>query len=1026
MTHLLPLQGETLLEQVVQIVAMQLRVKYCFVSQLLTLDELKELEPGEYAALVEQFGGQVPPIDGVMHTLSSWSGDAHVNPHAFQGYMVDLTIQEQWTAVNRDLALIHPDVAESLMDPTIKSHVGVRLESEHGDIMGVLGIIHDHEMTEDDVAVVRSVLERDGVRVANELDRFRIEANLVYQREIAESTAKNKTKFLADMSHEIRNPMNAVVGVTEILLDTEGLTDEQASLVGVIRTSGQHLLTVINDILDISRIDQDVKFLLEKRPLSLRKCLKDAVSLAGLTPLRDVSRQISVIEWPPEMDDLGPFTELEETNILPLLWSIDHDVPEHLLGDITRLRQVLINLCTNSLKFTQHGRVSVHVSVHRPQQHGVSGSMPTSPLLTGIEPRQQMVFEQRYDVKTESQQSSRHTSSRRRPLDNLLAPKAQARVSNGSHNNASSSSSSPAQHPPKMKVVAPTSNTLDNDSLDENTVILEFAVSDTGVGIPANKITELFTSFSQVDISVSTRFGGTGLGLAISASLVEKMGGHIWVESTEGVGLDTDRLNDALQKIGGESGSGEGAYAPASSASHSPLPMSPRTRAEDSQPPGSATTPTTSTSPNSFQNTRTYAKVVESNPKPITIDGVPLRILLAEDNPVNQKVALGALRKLGYFKVDVAQNGLEVISKLDLGHVYDLILMDVSMPVMDGIEATKTIVERRLRGLMYRHTEDQSKSFSSPTEHDDKKEDVSTEAVEATESTGDEVGNVAPPSTDEGESREATLYRDYRNSYVVALTASAMGTDKERCMEAGMDDFMTKPFAAPEMKAILTAFVDRRLRGDLEARNEKQLQRALEKKNRCHSPGCLQKKSSDSSINSEKSGLPMLYRSKSPSVKDSSPCQGCDGSGTHRDSEEESGSSIQRSSRLDTPRPLRRVDSTLSSFLNSSRSNSDAGLHGLLPNKAASPTTTPCMLSSLDERVQVRRRSHEQHRSHNMATMSASERASSHSPVSHEGRRGENADHNDDQPKSIETVRDEQQQQQQQQQQEQHHLENQA
>ncbi|KAF9967596.1 hypothetical protein BGZ73_000483, partial [Actinomortierella ambigua] len=202
-TQLLLLQGDALFDQVVQIVATQLRVKYCFVSQLLTLDELKELEPGEYAALVEQFGGQVPPIDGVMHNLSSWSGEAHVNPHAFQGYMVDLTIQEQWTAVNRDLALIHPDVAESLMDKTIKSHVGVRLESEHGDIMGVLGIIHDCEMTDEDINMVRSVLERVGVRLANELDRYRIEANLVYQRDVAESTAKNKTKFLADMSHEI-------------------------------------------------------------------------------------------------------------------------------------------------------------------------------------------------------------------------------------------------------------------------------------------------------------------------------------------------------------------------------------------------------------------------------------------------------------------------------------------------------------------------------------------------------------------------------------------------------------------------------------------------------------------------------------------------------------------------------------------------------------------------------------------------------------------------------------------------------
>ena len=142
-----------------------------------------------------------------------------------------------------------------------------------------------------------------------------------------------------------------------------------------------------------------------------------------------------------------------------------------------------------------------------------------------------MVFQQRYDVKTDSSQST-HTkpspaSSRRRQADKRHLP-------------LPSPNTQPDQSstfgPPSLTVVAPTANSLESDKMDENTVILEFAVSDTGVGIPANKITELFTSFSQVDISVSTRFGGTGLGLAISASLVEKMGGNIWVESTEGVG----------------------------------------------------------------------------------------------------------------------------------------------------------------------------------------------------------------------------------------------------------------------------------------------------------------------------------------------------------------------------------------------------------------------------------------------------------------------------------------------------------
>ncbi|KAK3827498.1 MAG: histidine kinase-like ATPase [Benniella sp.] len=419
------------------------------------------------------------------------------------------------------------------------------------------------------------------------------------------NNCSNLTGFLIAVFSD-RNPMNAVVGVTDILLDTAGLSDEQTGYVEVIRTSGQHLLTVINDILDISRIDQDVKFLLERRPLSLRKCLKDAVSLAGLTPLHDVSRSISVIEWPPEMDDLGPFNELEETNILPLLWSIDQDVPEHLLGDITRLRQVLINLCTNSLKFTQRGRVSVHVSIHNPisQQHLTVAGPSASPVLSRYSP-------------------------------------------NGNQD---------VSLPPSPMLTGSDHRT----QMDDNTVVLEFAVSDTGVGIPANKITELFTSFSQVDISVSTRFGGTGLGLAISASLVEKMGGNIWVESTEGVG---SRFTFTIPFTVCQSPDVESHQSTTAPSSPVIAPV-----------PDESTTTDINITP-SKPAMPTYAKVVESTMKPLTINGVPLRILLAEDNAVNQKIAVSYLKKLGYEDVDIAHNGQEVIDKLESGIVYDVILV---------------------------------------------------------------------------------------------------------------------------------------------------------------------------------------------------------------------------------------------------------------------------------------------------------------------------------------------------------------
>ncbi|KAF9432670.1 hypothetical protein BGZ76_010493 [Entomortierella beljakovae] len=997
-TSLLTCQGEHFFDIVVEELAINLGVKYGFISQLVSLDELKELDPTEYANLIEQFGGIVPPIDGVMHNISSWPGESSINPHAFQGYLADCTIQDKVTFLDAHLAEKHHDVAECLNDYTIESYVGMRLETTQGEIVGVIGIIHDKQLTEEDGLIVRAVLEQVGARVANELDRLKVEANLIYARDVAESTAKNKTKFLADMSHEIRNPMNAVVGVTDILLDTVGLSEEQTSYIEVIRTSGQHLLTVINDILDISRIDQDVKFLLERRPLSLHKCLKDAVSLAGLTPLHDVSRSISVIEWPPEMDDIGPFSELEETNILPLLWSIDNDVPEHLLGDITRLRQVLINLCTNSLKFTQRGRVAVHVSIHTPTaQHptirpnsspmvtrntsNISNYQPrsdlesfvspsSSPMLTGADVRAPMVFEQRYDVKADGGHipHAKVPASRRRQADKRYVPFSTLPSSNSENHIGSSSSSSST--PPSLTVVAPTANSLAGDNMDENTVILEFAVSDTGVGIPANKITELFTSFSQVDISVSTRFGGTGLGLAISASLVEKMGGNIWVESTEGVGSRFTFTIPFTVCQSSETESHPSATAPSSpiltpkkaepvdfdiNLDSPQLPVVVTAPVETKQKENveqkeeivvetivlnvdtqvasastslsvstaSASTPastsiSTSTSTSTSISTSvelsahaeitkpaspTYAKVVESTMKPLMIDGAPLRILLAEDNSVNQKIAVGVLKKLGYDNVDVAENGLEVIDKLDHGKIYDVILMDVSMPVMDGIDATRAIVDRRKRKLLN-----------------------TWENVEA--------GILQSDRHNESDSSMHAAAMENLNLYVIALTASAMGSDKERCMEAGMDDFMTKPFVVLEMKRVLNEFIERRNSGVLKSRNDACLVSALAIKSRCNSPNCQGGVAALKDLG--RSLTPTLGRSSSSSSNTSltevgaTECAGCGGAVVNAgDSSAENvpsspNSNQGRTCRMETPRPLRRNLDSLSCSLFTGRRSQDS------------------------------------------------------------------------------------------------------
>ncbi|KAG0198877.1 hypothetical protein BGX28_007729 [Mortierella sp. GBA30] len=1019
-TSLLTCHGEHFFDLVCEELAINLGVKYAFISQLVSLEELKELDPTEYMNLIEQFGGLVPPIDGVMHNISSWPGESHINPHAFQGYLADCTIQDKVTFLKSSLADQYQDVAECLMDHTIESYVGMRLETAQGEIVGVIGIIHDRPLTEEDGSIVKVVLDQVGIRVANELDRLRVEANLIYARDVAESTAKNKTKFLADMSHEIRNPMNAVVGVTDILLDTAGLSSEQTSYI-----------EVINDILDISRIDQDVKFLLERRPLSLRKCLKDAVSLAGLTPLHDVSRSISVIEWPPEMDDLGPFSELEETNILPLLWSIDHNVPEHLLGDITRLRQVLINLCTNSLKFTQRGRVSVHVSVHKPTAQyptirpnssptvtrnlpnggqvyypgEASSSSPSSPMLTGSDHRTQMVFQQRYDVKADNSQvihaKPSPASTRRRAADKRHLPS----TLSSTHDHTVPSTFGA----PSLTVVAPTANSLEGDKMDENTVILEFAVSDTGVGIPANKITELFTSFSQVDISVSTRFGGTGLGLAISASLVEKMGGNIWVESTEGVGSrftftipftvcqssetdshpsatapsspvsapmrqetsDQDQLNSfQLPESSSSSSSSSSSTGPSQQQQQQQQQQSELSLQEELSESvkqidkcenistGTLTPTLTASAEPSKPSSPSYAKVVESSLRPLTINGAPLRILLAEDNAVNQKIAVGVLKKLGYENVDVAENGLEVIDKLDQGSIYDVILMDVSMPVMDGIDATKAIVDRRTRGLLYAAAERCTEKTTTS---------ITTATTEEQQQGEDSTSNSSNNDSEGAENVDAKKFQDYLNLYVIALTASAMGSDKERCMEAGMDDFMTKPFALLEMKRVLNEFINKWNDGALQSRNEACLSAALTAKSRCNSPYCQggggtssQKDGSSRSLtptlgnnnsNNNNNNKPSSANSSTMNLAESGlivECLGCCGGGSGdqnmngngssealpssgSSSPPPSSSSSSRACRMETPRPLRRNLDGIGCSLFSSprRSHSDAMMNGL-------------------------------------------------------------------------------------------------
>jgi PAS domain S-box-containing protein len=476
---------------------------------------------------------------------------------------------------DRNIQVLFPE-DELLVKMNVNSYIGMPLFDSKGEPHGIVVVLGERQLKPNEGKQVSELMKIFGSRAASELESMTYQEALEdnarkLEKAVIEADAANKAKsdFLTNMSHEIRTPMNAIQGLTDLLLEST-LQEEQAEHLRMLEFSSDTLLAIINDILDLSKIESN-KFELDLTEFNLKYIVQNILS----------SLSIKAKEKGIKLD-----------------FEMADDVPDMILGDSIKLSQIIINLVNNAIKFTIEGSVRVRIAL---------------------------------------------------------------------------------------------------ESRDDANIWLNFSVVDTGIGVPKDRIDQIFESFSQADSTISRKYGGTGLGLAISSALVKMMGGILEVNSTEGEGSEfyfTARFG--VTEVSTEAVPEE----------------------QSEQAPGLDTSGR-------------------------------VNILLAEDNTINQKVIEKIIQKEGH-NICVAANGREALD-LWSRERFDMILMDVMMPEMDGYETTRAIRESERM-------------------------------------TGEHVP-------------------------IIALTAHAISEIRDDIMDAGMDDYLVKPCKSADLKKAIGKWTGRHVDG---------------------------------------------------------------------------------------------------------------------------------------------------------------------------------------------------------------------